>query len=217
MLYIHSIPCEPWMLYEQRPVLCRDSCTRLGFWSLLFISDHSCSLARCFGFMVFFTAAQEGCTRALYPVVLCVCLFSLWHLCFLVRVSVHSFSFIQCVGLEKEISFKRSSTSSWKRLQKMSQVDVMLEGLNGGWLNSEQDSLEFNWVGSLGKGGAGESFAVRRRDWGVRRCAGRSFEAAWGGLCSWQLLGSQRYCSPKASQGRQLAPIMRTARIHMCS
>lgn len=46
----------------------------------------------------------------------------------------------------------------------MSQVDVMLEGLNGGWLNSEQDSLEFNWVGSLGKGGAGESFAVRRRD-----------------------------------------------------
>lgn len=35
----------------------------------------------------------------------------------------------------------------------MSQVDIMLKGLNWGWLNSEQDSMEFNWVGSLGKGG----------------------------------------------------------------
>lgn len=35
----------------------------------------------------------------------------------------------------------------------MSQVDIMPKGLNWGWLNSEQDSLEFNWVGSLQRGG----------------------------------------------------------------
>lgn len=53
------------------------------------------------GFVMISLAAQEGWTHVLFPVVLCVCLFSLWHLCFLVGVSVHSFSFIQRVGLKR--------------------------------------------------------------------------------------------------------------------
>lgn len=150
MLYIHSIPCKPWTLYEQQPVLCRGSCTRLAFWSLLFTSDHSCSLALDSGC---FPQQPRKDGHVFFFLWFSACAFSVCGICVsLLRVSVHSFSFIQCVGLEKEISFKRSSASSWKRLQKMSQVDVMLKGLNWGWLNSEKDSLEFNWIRNLGKG-----------------------------------------------------------------
>lgn len=109
----------------------------------------------------------------------------------------------------------------------MSQVDIMPKGLNWDWLNSEQDSLEFNWVGSLQRGGVSllldswRKLPWDRRDWGgtdskSQECAGRSFKAAWGWRCSWQLLGSQRCCSPKAGEN-SLAPIMHTTRVHVWS
>lgn len=65
----------------------------------------------------------------------------------------------------------------------MSQVDVMLKGFNWGWLNSEQDSLGFNWVGSLEKGGV--SLPLDR--WRTLRCDRRDGE---GLMC--KSLGASR-------------------------
>lgn len=50
----------------------------------------------------------------------------------------------------------------------MSQVDIMPKGLNWDWLNSEQDSLEFNWVGSLQRGGVSLLLdSWRKLPWGT--------------------------------------------------
>lgn len=74
----------------------------------------------------------------------------------------------------------------------MSQVDVMLKGFNWGWLNSEQDSLEFNWVGSLEKGGV----SLPLGSWRTLHCDRRDGEGLMCkslGVCRQELQGCLRW------------------------
>lgn len=45
MSYMHSIPCKPGRLYEQRPCFVKRQLYRLGLGSLLVVSDQSGSSA----------------------------------------------------------------------------------------------------------------------------------------------------------------------------